>query len=604
LLAARDVLTLEPECYRAHDAMCRFGGVTNLHEATTTGPATFAQALPQRLQAIDALPDIVRQHLEKPAADETILFGVLTRAGRPEVDDGEPSWAVLCRLIRETRFVQVYRRLNFLRTELSMPTEPFWSESASAVADHPYRPFLESLASPPEKANRALKDQIEHLDTANVQATSYPMLLTISQSQHARSKVAWAFGFEHLDNTARELADLVRRTTGPDQIKGIQALLEISPHSHYARAMMIEKDWPHAKPHFAEWEKDANNSPVLLAALGKRYSALGKVEEARRTLSRYITFSPDYWAYQLLARSYKDRGEMGRWQAVLDEYLDKADDHGLTHAEVRVELANYFMGLRQWDKAWPYAEAAAETWAQWAMQCAARCAEGKKDWKQAELWLRRVTERYPDTSWAMWLQFCKRTGHGDAESARGFTEHYLHSIGDRPDIAAPWAIGYFYWVSGDLKQAMSYFRKAYDANPAIQNAVNLILIADELGDAAALDEWIQTFLTQYPGQAPKSTRIYQTFLEANGRGRLEPADLKEVEQILDGIGAPPRPGETDFLVGCYLKNHGKVEEGRRHLELIVKSPSASEWVKAVAGESLRRLGVDVKALHAAAGGAN
>ncbi len=293
---------------------------------------------------------------------------------------------------------------------------------------------------------------------------------------------------------------------------------------------------------------------------------------------------------------------MERWQATLDEFLDKTEDHGLSHAQVRVEIANHFMGLRQWDKAWPYAEAAAGSWAQWAMKCAWRCAEGRGDWVQAELWIRRLTERYPNGAWAMWLLFCKRTGHGDAESARAFTEHYLQSIGNRPDIAAHWALGYFYWLSGDMKKAMSFFRKAYDANPTIQNCLNLILIADELGDAAAFDEWIQTFLTKYPGQAAKSTRIYQIALKANAQGRLDPADLTEIEKIVDDIGAPPRQGDMDFIVGCYLKNHGKAEEGRRHLELIVKSPFATDWVRALAADTLRRLGVDVQTLQAGPAG--
>ena len=83
------------------------------------------------------------------------------------------------------------------------------------------------------------------------------------------------------------------------------------------------------------------------------------------------------------------------------------------------------MGLKQWDKARPYAEAAAATWARWAMSCAARCAEGEQDWERAEAWYSRETERYPDDSWAVWYFFCKRTGHGNLEAARAFVEQYV-----------------------------------------------------------------------------------------------------------------------------------------------------------------------------------
>ncbi len=277
LLAARDVLTLEPECYRVHDAMCRFGGVSNLHQATTAGPEIFARTLPDRLRALDGLPVAVREHLDKPATDEMGLYGSLTQAGGPGADTGEPSWAVLGQLLRETRFVQVYRRLRFLR-------RPGGADRSvlGRVGRRGRQPPLPTLPGVPRLAPRegepALKSLIEHLDVANVQDTSYHLLVTIYQSKHPKSGVAWAFGFEHLDNTANELANLVHWTTGLDQTKSVQSLIEISPHSHYAKAVIIEKDWARARPHFAEWVKDANQSPVLLVAL-----VSGTLRSARST---------------------------------------------------------------------------------------------------------------------------------------------------------------------------------------------------------------------------------------------------------------------------------------------------------------------------------
>ena len=52
----------------------------------------------------------------------------------------------------------------------------------------------------------------------------------------------------------------------------------------------------------------------------------------------------------------------------------------------------------------------------------------------------------------------------------------------------PTAIGYFFWLHGDPKKAVPYFRKAYDAAPSPVTCIPLILIADELGDAATRDE--------------------------------------------------------------------------------------------------------------------
>ena len=105
-----------------------------------------------------------------------------------------------------------------------------------------------------------------------------------------------------------------------------------------------------------------------------------------------------------------------RWKEALEASL-KEEDLGLDHASARVEIANYYMEQKQWDKARPYAEQAAMTWAEWAMVCAGRCAEGEKDWNRAEQWYSRATQRYPSTDWAAWYFFCKRTGQGNLEAA-------------------------------------------------------------------------------------------------------------------------------------------------------------------------------------------
>ena len=150
----------------------------------------------------------------------------------------------------------------------------------------------------------------------------------------------------------------------------------MSPHSDYARAVLIEKDWERARPHLAEWQQAADRSPVLLAALARKYSERGQVEDARRLVLRYIQFSPDQWAYELLAGGFKDAGDLERWQATLDEYLAKTKDNERSRAFVRVRVAESFMGQGDWEKAWPYAQAAAGTGIYRALVCACAMCRG------------------------------------------------------------------------------------------------------------------------------------------------------------------------------------------------------------------------------------
>jgi tetratricopeptide (TPR) repeat protein len=186
-----------------------------------------------------------------------------------------------------------------------------------------------------------LVDLIDHLDVANVQLTSFPMLIAIVQSRHAQARVAWTFAVKHVDNNAHDLAELVQRSNGLDMAAQAQLLMAISPQSPYAKAVLIEKDWVQAKRHLAEWEQDANKSPAILAALAKRYNELGKFDETQSALLRYIRFSPDYWAYEQLAKNYRQRGDLEHWQSILEQFLAKTEDHGLAHARVRAEIANH-----------------------------------------------------------------------------------------------------------------------------------------------------------------------------------------------------------------------------------------------------------------------
>ena len=327
-----------------------------------------------------------------------------------------------------------------------------------ALATHPYRNYLESLVRRPREANQSLTDLLEHLDLANVQMSSSSMLVMLHRSGQARGSVPWNFAWAHKDNNAHDLAEFVQIADGLDKPAVAVSLLEISPKSPFAKAVLIEKDWERARNHIAEWEQDANGSPAILAALAKRYTELGKIEDAQPALTRYIRFSPDHWAYDQLAKSYKAAGDLERRQSTLEEFLAKTEDHGLTHAQVQVELARHFMDLKQWDQAWPYAEAAASSWAQWAMMCAQRFAVARKDWKNAETYAERTSRRYTAQAWPYWYLFCLETGQGNLAAARSFAADYLKSIKDRPDQAAPAPVGYFYWMGGDTKNAMIWFR--------------------------------------------------------------------------------------------------------------------------------------------------
>ncbi len=49
-IALKDLMALDPECYRAHEAMCRLGEhIQNLDQPTENAPSIFIQTVPRRL---------------------------------------------------------------------------------------------------------------------------------------------------------------------------------------------------------------------------------------------------------------------------------------------------------------------------------------------------------------------------------------------------------------------------------------------------------------------------------------------------------------------------------------------------------------------------
>jgi uncharacterized protein HemY len=325
------------------------------------------------------------------------------------------------------------------------------------------------------------------------------------------------------------------------------------------------------------------------AALGARFVSAKNYADAQRVLSRAIELSPDAWAFQTLAATYKDQGQVDRWKETLDEFLKKVQDPGLDHAKVRVQIANYYMGLRQWDKARPYAEDAAETWAQWAMDCAARCAEGEQDWERAETWYSRETERYPDHSWAVWYFFCKRTGQGNLEAARAFVEQYLTARAERPDLLNEEYAGCYYWLDGQTDKAKEAFRKAYEQRMSVSAALCLAMIDDDAKDTAKRDEILKELTTKRKDKSPQSLAVCQLLIDTVlNPGGSKPLDVAAVDGANEAMPEAGR-GNVDFFVGWFLKNHGDPQNAKKYLARCSGSQHALSWYRYLAHAALKRM---------------
>ena len=108
------------------------------------------------------------------------------------------------------------------------------------------------------------------------------------------------------------------------------------------------------------------------------------------------------------------------------------------------------------------------------------------------------------------------------------------------------------------------------------------MVADDLGDAKAREEFFKTFISKYREQAPQITQVWEMFQPAVEQGKEGSVDLKAVDKVLERVPAERR-GINELIVGKYLANHGKAEDARRYLTTTLKSKAVSDWMKALAG---------------------
>ena len=272
--------------------------------------------------------------------------------------------------------------------------------------------------------------------------------------------------------------------------------------------------------------------------------------------------------------------------ATLDEFLAKTEPAGLEHAKLQVDIANDLMKRGRFADAKKYAEAAAETWAGWAMICASECNEKLKDWERAELWVRRAAERYPRSNGASWYRFCKRTGHGDIQAARAFADASMPGAADRPDPAGLQRDGFSLWASGSAKQALESLEQAARAQPTAANAIAAFLLADELGEKARRDRLLEELCTKLQRQVPRMVAIGRMMRDALAGGGKGALDLAAVDKVLGDMPAKTR-GNAEFLVGRFLLNRGQPESARKYLQRAAESSRTDPGLRQIAADSVR-----------------
>lgn len=586
--AAYEATAAAPECYLLYDRLCDFLGVSNLHFATLQGPTAFQEYFPQRVRGLPDLPESVQAAARPPqegwwgwkilgggaaptdplAKAPAGIAAALAAAGDQSTDGGEPSLTVLGRLAEEEMFEQASRRIRFVRYSLGLPypdIAQYLGTILPPVADHPYAPWLESHGVNPgqdPEAYRALLAKVQpgDLSSATQHFVRDAMAANVEIGDSANE--AWAALIRGLDLTAPD-TEWTLDLYGPNEkySQDLALLMQrVAPRSPKIVCALALKEGSTAEE-LKTWEIELGDHTDVLASLAHRYRRDGKLVDAARCLQRWVEISPDQSAFELLAEIHKELGNDDRWLATLEAFLDQPD-YGLGHASVQVQIAEYYMRQRKWKQALPYADAAAQTWAYWAMDCASRCYEAIGDWELSEAWISNAVSRYPDSGLA-WYFWCRRTNHGDVASARARAKVLVEDLNSRQPAALQKDVAGYYLLEGDARGALTALSNDFQQTPSYWAGFHIVLIAMELDDAATRDEIMQVFANEGLPDPSAESYPYARFAEILRDAMAEDAagdlDLVEFERLLDSAAEGPRCDLT-YFTGRYLADRGDQDQ--------------------------------------------
>jgi hypothetical protein len=601
-----------PGCYRMLDTLCHHTGPGAGQITTQVGPMHLATALLPRMVEIEGLPEHIRGILNeakfagalltKESDQENVLAEIEHRADligalrgiprdgtpAPAPDGVEPSWAVLAKIIEETTFLQVYRRVFFLRRQIGIPADDYLDAYRPIVAKHRHIAFLDQLhtnRSPAEGTTQQLS--ATHLDFAHARLWVYwPRQLQLKVEDIAKA---------HKEALPNEQG-LAARSYHYDVNIGPGPLLAVSPHSPYAMGIALRVN-PGVQPKEKEWEESAKHSPYLAWSFAEVWNLRGNREYSGKFLRLAAELDPSIDNYRKLASFYKSQGDEKNWLQALDDFL-KTPSLGLDHAQIRCEVAQYYAGRREWDKALPYADAASETGAQWAMTWARTINEANQNWDAAERNYVDAIGRYGETP-LEWYFYCKRNGVGNLGVAREMAfPDGVEAFAEIPNVAVNYA-GLALYLEGQPTKAFDLYQKQSGSAPASFTALQAATMADTIGENAKRDRLLKQVVEQkLPPKHPYDHRPHReelidlarhfiADLAAGGKCKL---DFDKLHAIRDRTQERDRCSFNYFLA-CYLDRHGKPELAVDYWKQCMGAPELPLGTRTLAGAALSKRGV-------------
>ncbi|WZO96359.1 tetratricopeptide repeat protein [Isosphaeraceae bacterium EP7] len=582
--AGRHLLTRVPDCYRVHDGLAAIGGVSNLHRATTEGQALYAGAVLRRISTLQGLPARVAGLVDDGGhPDEVSLRRAFDESAGE--DEGDVTWGVLARQLREIRFTQVCRRLYFLTDWLNVSPAEFAEQVTPYVADHPSRSYVALFAGVDAEAIKGIR--AIDLDDMPYRANSmFKHLQGIDTAWAAQAGLmAWSRN-EH--GTVPGMVERIAAIRGIGLSSAALQLRQLDPYSPLGRGAWIYVDESLSDKEATEWRKDhGGDDTYVLATLGIKLEGKNKLDEAQELLEAALKASPDLWIFDGLVNIYLKTGRADRWIAAVEEFV-KNEDMALDHSKALMGIAKFLMAKGEYEKARSFAERAAASWSGDSMLMAAKCAEAMQDWDGAERWIRRISERYSN-DWLSWAYWCKRTGHGDAKAAAALVEAQL-AAGRVPRPDEELHVAIIQILDGKPEKARERLVPRFAATNDTTDGAILALACELAGDKAGRDDALKAIGDNPSPSSPRTAKVMGRLGVWLAKGDPNELDMEALKAEIEELTASKWPS-TCAILAPFLERNGKQEAALEYFNLANADPCYA-WFRLIAQDGLRARGVD------------
>lgn len=389
---AHDALHIFPQSLRIAQALNDTRDLVINHRSTLVG-----------LESYETYLENVVAHLAINRSNDAPTLPLLRQKLIQEDLSAEPSSQILGHLLNEGYFTQVAARVHFMAKIWGVEYLPYLASVEPQIGEHPLFDLLKCYNYLGVDSTEETSELLRPLIISDIVPTMHLFVNKQSVKKHQYSNFSgeavhksYYLSYDYTaDDIAQVQDDLLRYYKR--QYKPLQRTLTlVSPHNPkgYFGLCQIGKEWETAYP---EWLKKVPDNPMMWAIIGTRMAKAkhieGHSEKAKYYLHKGIEHLNERWAYKDLANIYLREGNEEEWLRIMLSFLEKPP-LALYHSHQLRDIGRHYMKQLRADKALPYAERAAASFAGWAMQFAAyvNCANGNKE--RGEYWWNNTNKRY------------------------------------------------------------------------------------------------------------------------------------------------------------------------------------------------------------------